>query len=464
MVSAGLHTQRSAIESRFALEKRLMAHMLSISIHSLVRRASLASLLFSAVTACSSDDGSEKAETSGEPTYLAALATPTADSATTYTVTTPAIDGTIMQYFLKHGLEVDGWASPSSYDGSVFVPHGAEPSITKFTVAADGTLEEGDTVSFAGEGVTYVETGPLVGETLVRRDKAYLFDSTLRAIVWNPERMELSGQELDFSASLKAVVADAPGYSPQIFVAPGFVKQVGKLMFVPVRWQNWSAETPDKIIYPLGGLLILDTERDEVVRLLTDPRIIDTIYTVVSDAGDLYLFTGAFGASFNAAFGLETPAGVLKIRNGESEFDPDYYLNLEERLGGRPGTTPSAGRGTEVYLKAFYEEEADMYDAEGNVKAEIVAEPWSLLSSGWRYWRIDLEEPDTAQVIEELPWGGTDGYFYRIPEEDRLFLAVLNGAKGTLKGMTLYEAEGATFTESISVPGTLQALARLSRK
>ncbi len=441
-----------------------MAETLSISIRTFIRRARAAAVLLPALSACSSEGGSKAQENSGKPAYLAALATPTADSATTYTVTTPAIDGTIMQYFLKHGLEVDGWASPSSYDGNVFIPHGADPSITKFTVGADGTLEEGDTVSFAGEGVTYVGTGPLVGETLVRRDKAYLFDSSFRAIVWNPERMELGDREIDFSSTLKSIVADAPGYTPQIFVEPGFVKQVGKLMFVPVRWNDWSAETPDRIIYPLGGLLILDTERDEVVHLLTDPRIIDTIYTVVSDAGDLYLFTGAFGASFNVAFGLQVPAGVLKIKNGETQFDPDYYLNLEQRLGGRPATTPSGGRGTEVYLKVFYEEEADIYDTDGKVKSEIVAEPWSLLSSGWRYWRIDLEDPGTAEVIEELPWGGTDGYFYRIPEEDRLFLAVLNGAKGTLKGMTLYEADGATFTESISVPGTLQALARLSRK
>jgi len=441
-----------------------MADLFSLSIRSLVQRVGVAALSLSALTSCGSDDDSRPRESGGEPTYLAALATPTADSATTYTVTTPVLDGTIMQYFLKHGLEVDGWASPSSYDGSVFVPHGPDPSITKFTVEADGTLREGDTISFAAEGVTYVGTGPLVGETLIRSDKAYLFDSSFRAIVWDPERMQLSGTELDFADLLKDVVADAPGYAPQIFVEAGFVKQVGNLMFVPVRWNNWSAERPGEILYPLGGLLVLDTERDEVVRLLTDPRIIDTIYTVVSDAGDLYLFTGAFGASFNVAFDLETPAGVLKIKKGESEFDPGYYLNLEERLGGRPGTTPSGGRGTEVYLKVFYEEEADMFDADGNVKAEIVAEPWSLLSTGWRYWRIDLEEPATAEVLEELPWGGTDGYFYRIPEEDRLFLAVLNGAKGTLKGMTLYEANGSTFTESISVPGTLQALSRLSRK
>jgi hypothetical protein len=442
-----------------------MPHLPLPAPRSLFRRLGMAALLLSSLTACGSDKSDETNEASDtRPTYLAALATPTADSATTYTVTAPAIDGTIMQYFLKHGLEVDGWASPSSYDGSIFVPRGSAQSITKYGVAADGTLEEGDTISFAGEGVTSVDCGPLLGETLVSRDKAYLFDSSNRAIIWNPERMELSGGVIEFNDLLREVVADTPEYSPQIFIQPGFVKQVGNYMFVPVRWQNWSAETPNEIIYPLGGLLVLDTERDEVVRLLTDPRIIDTIYTVVSDAGDLYLFTGAFGASFNVAFGLDTPAGVLKIKKGESEFDPDYYLNLDQLLGGRTGTTPSGGRGTEVYLKVFYEAEADMYDESGEVKQEIVAEPWGLLSKGWRYWRIDLEDTDTAEVLEELPWGGTDGYFYRVPEEDRLFLAVLNGAKGTLKGMTLYEANGSTFTESISVPGTLQGLARLDRK
>ncbi|MGC4087943.1 MAG: hypothetical protein QM756_08610 [Polyangiaceae bacterium] len=66
-------------------------------------------------------------------------------------------------------------------------------------------------------------------------------------------------------------------------------------------------------------------------------------------------------------------------------------------------------------------------------------------------------------MIEELPWGGTDGYFYSIPQEDRLFLAVLEGVKLNLSSMTLYEVKGSEFVESISVPGTLNTLARLDR-
>jgi hypothetical protein len=426
----------------------------------------LTATLSSIILGCGSSDSDPAEEASGEaPKYLAALATQNADAYTTYSVTTPAIDGTIVQHFLKRGLETNGYVYPTSYAGSVYVPHDVDPSITKYGVNPDGTLDEGPTISFAGSGVTTVSDGPIIGQTMVSAEKAYLFDSAnFQAVIWNPEAMELTGETIDFADVVKAPVQDAPAYSPQIFIHAGFVKQVDNLMFVPVRWQNWSAEHPSDIIYPSGGLLVFDTNENEVVHLLQDPRIIDTIYTVVSDAGDLYLFTGAYGASFNLAFGLDTPSGVLKIKRGESTFDPDYYLNLEE-LTGHPATTPTGGRGTEVYLKAMYEEEADLYDGGGNIREEILAEPWTLISKGWRYWKIDLEKEGVASVIEELPWGGTDGYFYEIADEDRLFLAVLEGVKLNLSAMTLYEVNGdGSFTESISVPGTLQGLALLDRK
>jgi hypothetical protein len=424
-------------------------------------RRLVAAALTSLALGCGSD--ADPTPTGTDPKYLAAIATLTTDSATTYTATVPAIDGTIVQHFLKRGLESDGYGSPSSFDGAVYVPQGADPSIKKFTVNVDGTLTEIDTISFAGEGIAHVGNGPRIGETMIDAEKAYLFDTaTLRAVVWDPKRMVLTGDVIDLAEVVKEPVAGAPDYAPALFVEAGFVKQVGDLMFVPVRWQNWSAETPDKIIYPLGGLLVIDTAKDEVVHLLTDERLVDTIYTVVSPSGDLYLFTGAFGASFNLAFGLGTPPGVLKIKKGETTFDPDYYLNLEKLIG-RPATTPSGGRDTEVFIKVLYEEEADIYAADGSVKQEIVAEPWQLLNKGWRYWRIDVEKPGVAEVIDELPMGGTDGYFYTIPQEDRLFLAVMQGVKLNFDSMTLYEVVGSGFVESISVPGTLQALARLDR-
>ena len=75
---------------------------------------------------------------------------------------------------------------------------------------------------------TFVDGAPFIGQTLISKDKAYLFDAAnLRAILWDPEAMELKGESIDFADLLKEVVEDAPGYTPQIFTSPGFVKQVG---------------------------------------------------------------------------------------------------------------------------------------------------------------------------------------------------------------------------------------------
>jgi hypothetical protein len=42
-----------------------------------------------------------------------------------------------------------------------------------------------------------------------------------------------------------------------------------------------------------------------VAHLLQDDRFSDTIYTALTDSGDLYLFTGAYGVAYNSLVALE---------------------------------------------------------------------------------------------------------------------------------------------------------------
>jgi hypothetical protein len=264
---------------------------------------------------------------------------------------------------------------------------------------------------------------------------------------------------------LNESIKDLPGYKPQIFVNAGFIKRIDNRMFIPVRWNNWDSEKPEDIIVKSAGLLILDTDKDEIVALLKDDRLLDTIYTVATDDGDLYLFTGAYGASFNLVFGLGLKSGALRVKHGESQFDADYFLDLEKLAGGRPVTSPSGGKGTEFYARVFFKEEADIYESGDTLRPEFIAEPWLLIRApAWRYYRFDLEGNKEAVEMPELPIGATDGYFYRIPEEDRRFIAVIEGNTLNFGGMTLFEVDGDKVTESISVPGTLNALSLLDRK
>lgn len=54
-----------------------------------------------------------------------------------------------------------------------------------------------------------------------------------------------------------------------------------------------------------------------------------------ADNGDLYVFSPGYGRTFTSSADLKKvtgtkPSGVVRIRKGETQFDPNYYVNLEE--------------------------------------------------------------------------------------------------------------------------------------
>lgn len=54
-----------------------------------------------------------------------------------------------------------------------------------------------------------------------------------------------------------------------------------------------------------------------------------------ADNGDLYVFSPGYGRTFTSSSDLKKvtgtkPSGVVRIRKGETDFDPDYYVNFEE--------------------------------------------------------------------------------------------------------------------------------------
>jgi len=55
-----------------------------------------------------------------------------------------------------------------------------------------------------------------------------------------------------------------------------------------------------------------------------------------ADNGDVYVFSPSFAKTMADPRQQTTlPAGVVRIRAGQKEFDPDYYVNIEEQSNGR---------------------------------------------------------------------------------------------------------------------------------
>jgi hypothetical protein len=382
--------------------------------------------------------------------YMGSLRINSPEAVSSYTAIVPVVDAAT-DARLRAGYETSG-VVPSTYQGFLYMPGGAEPTMTKYAVSATGEFTEVGKMSFGAFGVANVGTGPVIGVNMVAPDKAYLLDdANQQLIVWNPETMELTGTVVDLAPALAVEGLDA--WRPQIFLsgAPGFARQRGNLLFVPVSWRNFDAY---ELFAPTAGLLVIDVETDRVVHLLRDERLADSIYTVVTEAGDLYLFSGALGISHQRVRGTAAPGGALRVRSGEDTFDPDYFIDLNAAVGNRPASTPVWAGGSSVYLKAYHEERSP-------ITASIEANPNALIGlQAWRYWKVDLEGAEPAREMTELPWTSTDGFFYRIEEEDRLFLGVMTA---DFSRTTLYEATDTGFRPSVDVTGTLTVLSLLGR-
>lgn len=403
----------------------------------------------------SDDTPGDGTPNSQSPRYMGTigLALP-GDLQTSHTAIVPQLDDSTSEG-LQRGVETVGFVMASSYDGSVYIPGGSSPTITKYLADAQGRLTQVGQVSFAAYGVNSITRGPFIGSDMVSAEKAYYFDlATLQIIIWNPQTMQITGSVIDLSEVLGGPLESrGPIESPwdvRVFLnyGEGFARQRDDRLFIPVRWQN--ADDVAGFVRPMGGLLVLDTESDTVVHLLEDDRIADSIYTVLLDSGDLYLFSGAIGVSQNHLYENAAPGGAIRVRSGEDTFDPGYYLDLDQAVGGRPATTPVAADGTSIYVRAFHEDQA-----------KPQTDPFELLAlQAWRYWKVDLAGAEPAREITELPWTSTDGYFYSFPQENRTFLGVMSS---DYSATTLYEATPSGFIEAFQVTGTLNALSRLDR-
>jgi hypothetical protein len=354
---------------------------------------------------------------------------------------------------LRAGLETPGYVIPSSYGGAIYVPGTDASTIARYTRDAAGGLVQSGRISFAGLGVTGIFRGPTPGANLVSAEKAYLFDDANRRIViWNPTTMELTGREIDLEAALSGPVAGQPRFVPATFGDFGRLR--GDRLFVPVRWADWQAAPPAASFLPSAGMLIIDTTRDAVVGLLTDDRLADSIYTVMSDAGDIYLFTGALGVSHQHVHGNARPGGVLRIPSGQETFDPGYYVNLDAAVGNRPASTPVWVGGASVYMKVFHAERQPIDD-------ELRANPNGLIGKeAWRYWKVDLAGGTPPSEVTDLPWTSTNGFFYELPDEGRRFIGVMSA---DFADTTLYEVTPTGFLRSIDVDGVLTALSPLGQ-
>jgi hypothetical protein len=285
-------------------------------------------------------------------------------------VTTPSL-GAAAQPDYTRALEVADTVSIFGVPGTgrFYATSAMSPTVSRYEVSRDGaTITPGPVLSFArlGVGAGY-STRSVV---FLSSSLAYLLDdTTLKAISFDPEAMTI-GHAVDLSALLR------PGYRTNFaynIPVRGGSEIVVTALYYDASYSHTLGET---------ALALIDTATDAVT--VTKDTRCGTFSTVATMRnGDLYFGPDTYAAAIHrVAWEAAAPTGcLLRMKSGESRFDPSYLISTSALVGGAPaGGAVTDGQGG-LYLRVLDER---LYTVTDTTSATTL-----LAAPAWRWWRID---------------------------------------------------------------------------
>jgi hypothetical protein len=320
-----------------------------------------------------------------------------------------------------------GRAFVQAYDGHLFVGEAESPTVTRYSVGADGALVEAGVISFLPYGLTQGQFDSW-NVTFISPTKAYLQDFAQgQTIIWNPSAMEILGV-IEPPDELFREGVSLEG-------SPGVVRD--GLLYRTFNWVNYDDAT-----YSTDFLLaIYDVATDQLLELVPEARCPVPGNLVHQDeAGNIYFSNWIWPVAGTIMRGAPASC-VLRINAGDSRFDPSWALDYGALTDGRRGAMFTYLPGNQALLSAFYEERTS-FDA--------TTDPWSYVGSlNWRIWSADLDSM-TAAPVDGIDFNG--GAFTPVSFDDRLFVMVPGGeAEGY--ATQLYELVDGVAAPYVKLPG-----------
>ncbi|WP_438030506.1 hypothetical protein [Sorangium sp. So ce233] len=327
---------------------------------------------------------------------------------------------------LDDGVEVLGRALGVGPDGggAVFVASDAAATVTRYDLQQDGSLEEGDTVSFQGKGLAKIgEYGSqfhFVSET-----KAYFFDGpTAQVVVWNPEEMAVTGDiPLD-----SLVVPDATlTYSS----APPL--RLGDDVITFGGWRV-GPEVPS-----LAAVVVVDSATDEAT-VVTDDRCGYVRDGVEGPDGMIYVATEAYGAAVHRLNPDNAAAPcMLRFDPETRQFDPDFHVEISTLFDGDTAGSLFGGPDGKAFLRVLDE---SVFEIAADTHPRVLAS-----AAAWRWASVTLGDAPEATVLDAEPSGGS---VLSVALGDRTFLLEFAGQEST----TLSElGEEGPLAAALTAPG-----------
>ena len=306
-----------------------------------------------------------------------------------------SLEGNQGELSLDNSLLAPGGALfffPEESNGEFFAARNEDLTVTKYRITQDLGFEEIGVVSFANTGISGISARNL----FISAEKAYFFNRFQRLmIVWNPSTMEVVKTVALTQTNKEGFLANY-AYT----LGGNEVPVVNGKALLSMGWVNFE----NGVALRSTGLLVIDTETDEVEAFHEDERCPLAINVVSTANGDAYFGTYEhFLADVATRANDERPACILRVRAGETNFDPDFQLSYAEAFGGRVGINlTNAGQDTKVIVRVLDESIVPYTSPDWN---EITDTP------NWEFWTLDLETQEVEQLDGfELSPSGTFGF------------------------------------------------------
>jgi|GEM_PF-1566515 len=369
---------------------------------------------------------------SQEPLYLIQTRTFSSEGTTGILIPTASLDGPL-DY--TRALEQPGggvlYAEPGL--GTFLIGAAEEPTITRYEIDPDDRLVAGATLSFANEGVIYLYAGSM---TFVTPHKAYYYDlDQLQAISFDPTEMVITGR-------VSLAGAEREGFLTSF--GDAVVRPDG--IYFPGQW--YTDPDPDRV--PSGSVLVrLDPETDEVT-ITSDARCTSMLASLTNDAGDTYWFSDMFNTFARRGQGPENgfPDCALRLRAGETTFDPDWELDTGARTGGAPAVAVLRGGDSKMWFRVL---------DESAVELPVPADYEALdTAPAWQWSLLDVESDTPAVLDEQRPLSSMGALGMYV--DGRSFTTIENE---DYSETILLELTPDAFVERASVRGVIDEIARI---
>lgn len=318
------------------------------------------------------------------------------------------------------------FASPGN--GVIYVGNGSAPVIERWVLnGADELVKDGE-VGLAQYGIA---SGLGIKDPLhfVADDRAYFIDGkTQQVVVWNPETLK----------TIDTFALD--GFSEgDFFTGLNFVHKDGNRLLLSARY--WRADDTAAL---LTRVAIIDTT-DDSVTYIDDTRCGNIAFQAHDSDNNLYLASHPAQTAVIAAGLAGEPVAescIIRINSGENEFDQDYYVGLDDLVGGSAGGIMQ-GAGDEAFILKHAGPALTIDNAGSAAKR-----------AEWEIHRLTLgSEEETLQRVPDVELQSAYGLAFttRVAGKDTPYVITVKGDFS--EGSYFDVSQPGKFTQALTVPG-----------